>query len=136
MSITIEEILRSVTATIDANVLPETPAGWPASYLRSAVMLLTYAEDRVRLAPRLLAADNRDLAELLARAGVTVDGADDAAALNEQSRAALCDVIKDAYAAERTPAVQGLIDEIAAYRAVSLAREEEIWRRAETLALM
>src|SRR5262245_28170539 len=49
MRITTEDVLRTVTQTIDANVLPDTPAGWPASYLRSAVMLLTYVEDRVRL---------------------------------------------------------------------------------------
>jgi hypothetical protein len=155
--VTTEIIVGSVARTIESEVLPEAPAGWHASYLRSALMLLTYLEDRVNLEPGLLREDDRELRALLAE-GARALGAPDAdpalaarlrdaaeapeggAAGYETRRATLCDLIVAVYRRRRVgegpAAVHQLADAIAEYRERSLAREDLVWRRAEVLPLM
>lgn len=153
MRVTTQDIVRSVARTIESEVLPEAAPGWPASYLRSALMLLTYLEDAVTLEPELLRVDDRELRELL---DVGANGFDapeedpalaarlrDAAAGDieayEKRRAALCEMIVAVYRrknGELSPAIQQVAEGIAAYRTRSLAREDTLWRRAELLPLM
>lgn len=155
MRVTTQDIVRSVARTIETEVLPEAAAGWPASYLRSALMLLTYLEDRVSLEPELLRADDRELRALLNLGARAFDAPDadpalaarlriaiadeDQDAAYESRRAALCEMIVAVYrrnGAERSPDMQQVTDGIAEYRTRSLAREDTVWKRAEVLPLM
>ena len=158
MLVTTQGIARSVARTIEHEVLPEAAPGWPASYLRSAVMLLTYLEDRVTLEPELLREDDGELCALLeegaraldtpeedpplaARLREAVAATGEIGAAHEERRAALCDLIEAVYrrrdgGGRWSPAIQQLVDGIARYRERSMTREDVVWRRAEDLPLM
>lgn len=155
MQVTTQDIVRSVARTIEADVLPDAAPGWPASYLRSSVMLLTYLEDRATLEPGLSREDDRELGELLHTGAQALDApaADPAlaaqirdaiaseagGATRETRRAALCDLIVAVYRmhrAEPSPETRALLDAIAKYRERALAREDLMWKRAEVLPLM
>ncbi|AEG50880.1 hypothetical protein Sphch_3275 [Sphingobium chlorophenolicum L-1] len=150
-----ERVIWSITQTLEKEVLPAVPMGWPASYLRSAIMLLTYMEDRLTLAPELLAEDESDLRLLLEAGASAFDHVDadpdfayrlrDAARAtatkdsHENRRAALCDLIVAVY--ERPGSCKGvgpqrMREAISHYREQSLEREDRLWRRAELLPLM
>jgi hypothetical protein len=153
--VTTQDIVRSVARTIESDVLPEAAPGWPASYLRSALMLLTYLEDRVTLEPALLDEDDRELRALLDDGARAFDAshADPAlaarlraaaageggAAAHETRRGALCELIVAVYrrkGADGTPDMAPLVQAFADYRERSLARDDVVWRRAEVLPLM
>lgn len=155
MRVTTQHIARSVAQTIESELLPEAAPGWPASYLRSALMLLTYLEDLATLGPEFLTTDDRELRALLGVGARAFDspGADPAlaarlrdagageedAAAHEARRAALCEMIVAVYrrsGAERSPELQQVRDGIAEYRTRSQAREDAVWRRAEGLPVM
>jgi hypothetical protein len=153
--VTTQTIVGSIVRTLESEVLPEAPPGWPASYLRSAIMLLTYLEDLVTMEPELRREDDDELRALLENGAAALATTDadpelagrlrDAAAAPETDTAAyearrrvLCELIVRIYAGgtERPPAIRGVAESIAEYRERSLAREAALWRRAELLPLM
>jgi hypothetical protein len=153
MRLTTQDIVRSVAHTLETDVLPTAPEGWPASYLRSALMLLTYLEDLATLEPELLRQDDRELRALLVDGADVFDAPDsdpalaarlhDSAALPdgdvtayEARRAALCELIVAVYGHVPNPGVQRLAEGIADYRERSMAREDAVWKRAEALPIM
>src|SRR5580693_8136007 len=62
------ELLETIAQELEDRVLPVVQDKWGASTLRSAMQLLRHLALRVPLEPRILAADNDDVREVLALA--------------------------------------------------------------------
>ena len=139
MRVTSSQLLRTISLTLEKHVLPEVAgATWTASYVRSCLMLLAHLEARVERDAELLEEGNADLRSLLAKAGeATIVGINDTTQdrlgqLLDESEAlgkALNAVIERAYGSERD-LLPRIRDDLAAYRARSVERDERLFGRA------
>lgn len=153
MESTNSRIAQSIVTTLREHVLPELSGGWAASYARSALVLLTLLDYRLRFEEDIIARDNVALCALVetlsngiasyaphspqvaAGRAALATAPSDPATLNLRMRLVLDELIVAVYS-RRDPERRNLVAKLAEYRAGALERTEVLWQAAAELPVM